>query len=300
MRKPRFTYEGAYHHIVSRAHGGKNIFGSSYYKDYLLNLIKVEKRRYMIKIFAYCVMDNHYHLILQNTSGKLSMFMRKVNTKFAVNYRKREGGRGYVFQDRYYSSLIGDEGYLKMAIVYVLLNPVRAGISYEPSGYPYSSIGEYFTGFMEGITDRKFVEDVFGTRENLFDMLEDWGGKRLPNFRTELGDVLGDEVFYREAIERFNRRRREGEKQWMREDDRRILSVEEVLEGFEKRHGIKIEEIDFGKILGKRLRGELLIRLKDDACLTFREIKKLKPFRSLGTQSLPALYKHYKEKEDKG
>jgi len=300
MRKPRFTFEGAFHHIVSRAHGGVNIFGVKYYKDYLLNLIKEEKQKYLIKIFAYCIMDNHYHFVLQNTSGKLPLFMQKINTKFAIHYRKREGGKGYVFQDRYYSSLIGDERYLRMAIVYVLLNPVRAGIVLNPHEYSYSSIGEYFTGIKDGITERRFVEEVFGSEKNLFDMLHDWAGKTLPNQRTKLGDILGDETFYEEAIDRFNRRKKEGEKQWLREGDRRIFSVDEVFKKFEESYGVKIDEMDFRKIQGKRLRGELLIRLKDDACLTFREIKKLKPFRNLGTQSLPALYKHYKKKEGEG
>jgi len=226
--------------------------------------------------------------------------MQKINTKFAIHYRKREGGKGYVFQDRYYSSLIGDERYLRMAIVYVLLNPVRAGIVLNPHEYSYSSIGEYFTGIKDGITERRFVEEVFGSEKNLFDMLQDWAGKTLPNQRTKLGDILGDETFYEEAIDRFNRRKKEGEKQWLREGDRRIFSVDEVFKKFEESYGVKIDEMDFRKIQGKRLRGELLIRLKDDACLTFREIKKLKPFRNLGTQSLPALYKHYKKKEGEG
>ena len=296
MRKSRFTYEGAYHHIVSRAHGGVNIFGSKYYKDYLLNLVKAEKKLYKISVFAYCIMDNHYHLVLQNTSGKLSMFMQKINTKFAVHYRKREGGKGYVFQDRYYSSLIGDETYLRMAIVYVLLNPVRAGIISNPQEYSYSSLGEYFTGIKDGITDRKFVESIFGTKRKLFEMLQDWEGECLPNYRTKLGDVLGDEAFYIDAVNRFNRREGEGEPQWMREDDRKILSLEEVLKEFEKKHGIKIEAIDVSTIDGKRLRGELLVRLKDDACLTYREIKKITLFRDSSIGSLSGLYNHYKRK----
>ena len=112
MRKPRFTYIGAFHHVMNRGLEGRPIFSSNVEKDYFIFLIKKYAILYKINILAYVVMDNHYHIILQNSSGKLSNFMRQINSSYALYWRKRHGGRGYVFQDRYKSTLINGEKYL--------------------------------------------------------------------------------------------------------------------------------------------------------------------------------------------
>ena len=61
--------------------------------------------------------------------------MRQLNGQYGINYRKKKGGRGYVFQDRYKSALIQDDPYLPMSIVYVILNPLRAGLVDNPYDY---------------------------------------------------------------------------------------------------------------------------------------------------------------------
>ncbi len=294
MRKPRFTYKGAFHHVMSRGYEGHFIFGASSYKEYLLNLIIKERDRNKIRVFAYCIMDNHYHLVLQNSSGHLSEFMRNVNGKFALHYRLEEGGRGYVFQDRYKSTLIEDETYLKMAIAYVILNPIRSGLVGDAYSYIWSSAREYFHGGKGSITDIRFVRGLFGSEEAFSGMIEDWAGKNLPEKKTKLGFILGSNKFYMEALKKYNRRKGFGNKRWLREEDYDFPSAEEVIKGFEHKHGIRIENIDASHFDGKRLRGELLVLLKDVGGLTYKEIKQIPIFRELSLASLGSIYRNVK------
>jgi len=94
----------------------------------------------MIRLFSYCVMDNHYHLVLENSSGRMSDCLRLLNGQYGMYYRKMYGGKGYVFQSRFKSTIIENDGYLIKSIAYLLQNPVRAGIVAIARNYIWSSV----------------------------------------------------------------------------------------------------------------------------------------------------------------
>lgn len=100
MRLPRRTYDGAFHHAMNRGYEGRPIFRSAADKKFFLALLERIQPLTKIRILAYCVLDNHYHLVIQNAFGRMSDFFKQLNGQYAVYYRKRHGGRGYVFQDR--------------------------------------------------------------------------------------------------------------------------------------------------------------------------------------------------------
>jgi len=131
---------------MNRGVRGEDIFLDNRGKDYFLSILKEKSKKLRIKLLAYCIMNNHYHQILQNTSDRLSSFMKQLNSQYGIYYRKKEGGKGYVFQGRYKSILIQEDRYLDMAIIYVLLSPVRAGRVSDPYNYRWSSIQDYFSG----------------------------------------------------------------------------------------------------------------------------------------------------------
>lgn len=295
MRKPRFTFQGAYHHIMSRAIGGEYIFSKDEYKDYFLSIIKEELKKQKIKILAYCIMNNHYHLILQNTSGRMAAFMREINGRYGIYYRSKVGGKGYVFQDRYKSTLVQDGKYLRMVIIYVLLNPVRAHIVNNPYQYRWSSINEYFNEMDDSIVDNKFVEGLFDDKETMDKLLREWGVK-ISGKTTKLGMVVGNNRFIKEAIRKFDRRKNKGESKRMREKDYMFTSPDKVIKKFERDKGIKIEDIDTKTLAGKRLCGELLVFLKDKAGLTYREIIIYPPFINLRYSSLAKIYNRTRKK----
>lgn len=285
--------------MMNRGIQGEDIFPDDRAKIYFLTIMEEKSRNLKIRILTYCLMDNHYHLILQNTSGRLSEFMRQLNGEYGIYYRKRKGGKGYVFQNRFKSTLIQEDKYLKMGIIYVLLNPVRGGIVKFPWEYRWTSINEYYTGRASSFVDNRFVEGLFGTRKDFERLLVEWIGDNLPIRHTRFGDILGEENFINEAIRRFNRRKDNGISKRMRQDDYLFKSERDVIKEFEDRYGVKIGEINLYDKQGKALRDELLVLLKDEAGLTYSKIIDYPLFQSLKYSSLGQIYRRTKKKMKK-
>ena len=153
MRRARVTYQGAFHHAMNRGYEGKKIFLKDSEKNLFLELLKETAKVLRIRIFAYCIMDNHYHLVLENSSGRMSEFFKKFNGQYGRIYRKENKGKGYVFQDRFKSKIIQDDSYLLMVIGYVLNNPVRAGLATDFLDYQWSSSSLYFNKQSSDIID---------------------------------------------------------------------------------------------------------------------------------------------------
>jgi REP element-mobilizing transposase RayT len=179
MRRVRITYPGAYHHVMNRGYDGNDIFKDSISKDHFLNYLESASKKLKIRLFAYCIMRNHYHLVLENTTGKLSEFSKLLNGNYGMYYRKRYGGKGYVFQGRFKSTIIENDAYLIQSIAYLLENPVRAGIVSNAEDYTWSSAACYFTKKKPAIVDAEFVNELFGTKEVLFNSVDSMGKKEL-------------------------------------------------------------------------------------------------------------------------
>ncbi len=296
MRRARITYQGAYHHVMNRGLKGERIFQEDSAKQYFLTNLYKKSENLRIKLLSYCIMNNHYHLILQNTSEKLSEFMKQLNSQYGTFYRKRNGGKGYVFQSRYKSPLIQDDKYLKMAIIYTLLNPVRASIVKDPFQYKWSSINDYYSKKKNSIIDVEFIQDLFNSKDSFCKLLSEWGDLTLEINKTRFGSIIGDENFIKKAIQKYNRRMAETESERRRKIDYIFKSTEEVISRFEKEKKVNIENINVDTYNGKRLRSLLLIHLKDQAGLKYSEIIKYPIFRSLKHSSLSQLYKKAKYK----
>ncbi len=300
MRKVRLTYPGAFHHVMNRGIKGEDIYGKDKYKDLFLQILTEKKVPSGINLFAYCIMNNHYHLILKNTSGNLSKFMQDVNSKYAMIYRKYRGGRGYVFQDRFKSTLIQEDEYLKMAIIYVLLNPVRSKIVKDPFLYHWSSIDEYFSDYVSDIVDNEFVESIFQKRENLVSTLNIWiNNEGLSTTKTRYGDVFGEEEFRDISLKIYDRRKNVKKSPNRRLNDNLSKNIKFLLEEFENEEGIKINEIDVNKTSGRKLREKLIIKLREQGDISYNDINILEPFKKLKFSYLGRLYKISKEKMQK-
>jgi len=300
MRKSRLTFKDAYHHVLSRGINGEPILAGKKCKEYFLHLLKASSRNLRIRLLAYCLMSNHYHLILQNSSGRLADFMRQLNGQYGLFYRGEYGGRGYVFQDRFKSTLIQQDNYLKMAIIYVLLNPVRARLVSNPYAYRWSSIDCYFGDGSSDIVSGSFVAALFGDKKQLDLLLREWLGRELTIIRTRVGDVLGEQWFVKEAMRNFERRKKSGASLRMRKSDYIFEPAGAVIKRFEQDKGIKMDVSDVNTVLVKKLRAELLVWLRERAGLRYKEIIKLPLFHSLKYSSLGQLYKRAKKVVNKG
>lgn len=140
MARPlRIEYSGAVYHITTRGNERKPIFRDNEDRETFLDVLKNVNRRYNYLCHAYCLMDNHYHIIIETPDGNLSRGMRQLNGVYTQCFNKRHNRIGHIFQGRYKAILIQKESHLLEVCRYVVLNPVRAKAVNRPEGWEWSS-----------------------------------------------------------------------------------------------------------------------------------------------------------------
>ena len=114
--------------------------------DLFLTLLRSVRERYPYTLHAYCLMTNHFHLELTTKKDPIWKIMQPVMNHYARNFNQRNGLDGHLFDSRYTSCLVENEIYFLEVSRYIHLNPVKAAMVREPSGYEYSSYRLYMTG----------------------------------------------------------------------------------------------------------------------------------------------------------
>ena len=140
MARPlRIEYPGAVYHVTSRGNEKKPVFKDDSDRLNFLNTLQHANKRYNWLCHAYCLMTNHYHLLIETPDGNLSIGMRQVNGVYTQLFNNRHGRTGHLFQGRYKAILIQKDSHLLEVCRYVVLNPVRAKMVETPEAYPWSS-----------------------------------------------------------------------------------------------------------------------------------------------------------------
>ncbi len=140
MARPlRIEYPGAVYHITARGNGRQAIFHDD--RDYLkfLEIFVKTQERYNWLCHAYCLMGNHYHLMIETPEANISKGMPRLNAAFSRAHHKRHETVGHLFQGRFKGIVVDRESYLLELARYVVLNPVRAGLVARPEDWPWSS-----------------------------------------------------------------------------------------------------------------------------------------------------------------
>jgi putative transposase len=133
MSRPlRIEYAEAIYHITSRGNARMSIFKDDKDRRMLLNILEEVNDRYHWFCHAYCLMNNHYHLVIETSDGNLSKGMRQLNGIYTMRFNRRHGSVGHVFQGRYKAIVIQKESYLLEVCRYVVLNPQRAKLVEAP------------------------------------------------------------------------------------------------------------------------------------------------------------------------
>ena len=140
-RRPRVEAPGAIHHVVAKGNAGHAIVRDDTDRRAFLERLggAVEKHRW--SCLAYCLLDNHFHLIVETPEPNLGVGMQWLKSAYAQDFNHRHDRRGHLFGGRFYSMALQRNAHLAQAIVYVFLNPVRAGIVDRPEDWPWSSFG---------------------------------------------------------------------------------------------------------------------------------------------------------------
>lgn len=160
---------GEYLHVIVRGIGKQVLFEEDADRRYFLSLLQRCRDDCKIVVLAYCLMENHVHLLLRDTNGSTPLFMKKIGVSYAGFYNRKYERVGHLFQDRYKSEIITDDVYLLAVYRYILNNPREAGIS-DSRFYPWSSFHEY--GKSEGLTDSSLLSSMIGSKDKLVEFLE--------------------------------------------------------------------------------------------------------------------------------
>jgi REP element-mobilizing transposase RayT len=140
MARPlRIEYPGAVYHVMSRGNAKEPVYDSDSDRNLFLKTIEESKDRFNILIHGYCLMDNHYHLLIETPDGNLSDTMRHINGLYTQRFNRSHKRVGHIFQGRYKAILVDKENYLLVLSRYIVLNPVRADIVKHPKDYKWSS-----------------------------------------------------------------------------------------------------------------------------------------------------------------
>lgn len=143
-RLPRLTLADQPHHVIQRGNNRQAIFLDAADHERMLALLTEQAPRFGVAVHAYVLMGNHFHLLATPTTSEgLPRFMQAVGRSYVRWFNNRHQRSGTLWEGRYRSTLIQTDRYLLACMVYIDLNPVRAGLVPEPRDYPWSSHNHY-------------------------------------------------------------------------------------------------------------------------------------------------------------
>lgn len=147
MRKPRIKRPGATYHVTSRFNNRFKGFKNPAMKDLFLEVIHQAHEIFSFQLFAFTIMDNHFHLIIKPLGDEdLSKIIGWIKGVFAIRWNDARNWSGHVWGERFYSRIIEDEEEMAAIFRYIGDNPVNAGMVKKPEEWKYSGIWHYRTG----------------------------------------------------------------------------------------------------------------------------------------------------------
>ncbi len=142
-RKPRIEFKGAFYHVITRGNQRQKIFKDTSDYQKFIQFLTIYKNRYHYSLYAYVLMSNHIHLLIETRETPLSKILQGINQSYTMHYNKTYRTVGHLFQGRYKAILCDRDAYLLALLRYIHYNPVRARITEKPGEYPWSSHQAY-------------------------------------------------------------------------------------------------------------------------------------------------------------
>lgn len=140
MARPlRIEFPGAVYHVTSRGNARADIFDDDSDRQRFLSILGQVVKRFNWLCHAYCLMGNHYHLLIETPEGNLSAGMRQLNGVYTQAYNRAHHKDGHIFKGRFKAILVEKESHLRELCRYIVLNPVRAAMAERPEQYAWSS-----------------------------------------------------------------------------------------------------------------------------------------------------------------
>jgi REP element-mobilizing transposase RayT len=212
-RALRLEYAGALYHITSRGDRREDIYDDDEDRKIFLKQLSEVCNQFNWQCHAYCLMTNHYHLLIETIEGNLSKGMRQLNGVYSLKYNHRHGRVGHVFQGRYHSILVEMQSYLLELARYVVLNPVRANMVTKPYDWPWSSYRSTIaTHITQDPLNSEWILSQFAKNKRLATLryikfVEEGIGGKSPLKKVKNQIFLGSDDFVESRLKQINQDR---------------------------------------------------------------------------------------------
>jgi len=242
-RKPRIEFHGAFYHVLTRGNQRQDIFKdpTDYHK--YLQILGSYKGRYGYLLYAYALMKNHVHLLIETQETPLSKILQGINQRYTMYFNRKYRTVGHLFQGRCKVILCDRDAYLLVLTKYIHYNPIRAKITKELQGYPWSSHHAYLRKTNpEGLVDTDFVLGLFSTRKDearrryLRFMLEGEEAKGEDIYATVDQRIQGSEEFTEKILKKYG----DGAEGTIR---KKAYSLSQIATAIERLYGLRITDL---------------------------------------------------------
>ncbi len=238
-RKPRIEFPGAFYHIIVRGNQRQDIFLDDHDRDEYLRRLRRYKKVHGFNLYAYVLMTNHIHLLMETVQAPISKIMQVLSFGYTQYFNRKHGKSGHLFQGRYKSFLCDKDAYMLELVRYIHLNPVRAGMVKDPDDYRWSSHHQYLKA-SGGLADVDDVLQQFSKNRvkstmvyNNFMKVPSNSSSDSSFYKVTDQQILGDEEFVDKITEKLN---------WK---DKQIIkpSLDKIIDTVCKVSGITIEDM---------------------------------------------------------
>ncbi len=154
-RSARKQSDWGMYHAMLRGINRQRIFEDDEDRRLFLSILSDTKEKTGFKLYAWCLMPNHVHLLMQEGEEPIGQIFKRIGTKYVYWYNRRHGRTGHLFQDRFKSETVEDDAGFINVIRYIHMNPVKAGLADTPEEYPWCSYREYFEP--KSLTDASMI-----------------------------------------------------------------------------------------------------------------------------------------------
>lgn len=180
-RMPRKRSETGVYHAIVRGINRQNIFQDSEDRLMFLSRLGAVKERSQCLIYGYCLMSNHVHLLIAEMAETISQIMKRLGNAYVYWYNQKYERVGHLFQGRFHSEPVNVDEYLLTALRYIHQNPVKAGISQNCAGYPWSSYHDYMSPVKraKSLTDTALCLEIIGGQHQFAEFHREMCGNDL-------------------------------------------------------------------------------------------------------------------------
>jgi len=276
MSRPlRIQYPDAWYHVMNRGRRGESVFLDKQDYSMFVELLKEVVDMYKVRVSAYCLIPNHYHLLLQTPGGDLARCMRHLNGIYTQRFNRAHHCDGQLFRGRYKSILVDADSYLLELVRYIHRNPLEAGLVKELNQYTWSSHKGYLSNAKKwNWLHKSFILSLFARdrREGIntykkFVLMESPEEINRIFSKSKFPSILGSEHFIDKVKENFFHKKRHDE---IPESRRLAPDAEKIMKAICKAFGVEEslllssrrgalnEPRNVAIFLMRRLRGEKL------------------------------------------